>query len=124
MEPVAPFSADVEAPYRLDELLARCNGKVDLAQRVLRTFRAQFGTYIEQCEEAIGNEDLGQLAAVAHKMKGATSSVGAHGLNQLAQSIEASSMEQRFDEVERLVQQLDDDWQRIEEMNVDELMRK
>lgn len=124
MEPIAPFSADVETPYRLDELLARCNGKVELAQRVLRTFRAQFGTYIDQCEEALVNADLGELAAVAHKMKGSTASVGAHGLNQLAQSIEAHSLEQRLDEVERLVQQLDEDWQRIEEIDVDQFMGK
>ena len=71
-----------------DELLARCMGNIEFAERLLTKFQGRLDEDIAELEAAMQAEDLDVVARVAHRIKGASANVAAHDLQKRAGEIE------------------------------------
>lgn len=78
----------VEKPVDIGELLARCLGRVEIAERVLSTFRGTLSADVAVIEESLAAGNAAETASRAHRLKGGALSVAAAELGALAASIE------------------------------------
>ncbi len=74
--------------FNNQELLQRCLGRVDFAARVLDKFRHQLELDVEELEQAVESRNMAAAALAAHRIKGASANVAAHGLRECAAEIE------------------------------------
>jgi HPt (histidine-containing phosphotransfer) domain-containing protein len=103
-----------------DELLARCLGKWDLAQRVLTRFRNQVAGDLLLLQDAVVDGDAGLIAKLAHRIKGAAGNVSARALSDQAAALEDAARQRDWDQIPAHVQSLADErrefeatWQRL-----------
>lgn len=96
-----------------EELLARCMGNIEFAERVLAKFQSSFGQDLESLETELKLENVDTVASVAHRLKGSSASVGAPGLNQYATEIEELGRADRLGEIEQPVLHLRREWSRF-----------
>lgn len=97
------------------ELLTRCLGDLDFAQRVLAKFQSRFDADLEELDRAVEASDLDQVTQVAHRIKGASANVAAHELRQQAASIEELARRQALPEIPVHLQDLHTEWSRFAE---------
>ncbi|MBI1901442.1 MAG: Hpt domain-containing protein [Planctomycetia bacterium] len=93
-------------PVDMQELVARCMGNVEFAERVLAKFRARLDEDLLELEKAVRAEDAPGIARVAHRIKGAAANVAAHGLRERAAGIEERAAAQALADVTRLIDEL------------------
>ena len=90
----------------LEELLDRCMGNLDLAERALQKFQETFPQELEQLESALQIGDVKQLACVAHRIKGISANISAAGVLQAAAKLEelcsAGCMRDVSEQIDRL----------------------
>jgi HPt (histidine-containing phosphotransfer) domain-containing protein len=84
---------DMPAPLDLEELLARCLGRVDLMDRLLANFDETLGPQINQLEEAVQISDPPKIKSIAHRIKGAALTVSARELSKCAERLESSAVD-------------------------------
>jgi PAS domain S-box-containing protein len=65
-------------------------GSVDVLRRVLRQFASQYGDGLADVEQHLARGDLIAAGRVAHSIKGASASIGAIRLPQLAEALETA----------------------------------
>ena len=104
---------NAKPPIDLAELMVRCGDDQDVAREVLRAFTRRGLEDVQTMVQAVvaGSEET---SAAAHRIKGAASTMAAHGLAQIAMEIERSArhdgphLRQRYDdEVRRLEHEMD-----------------
>lgn len=83
-----PLEQPDQAAFNSQELLARCLGRLDFAIRVLNKFQTQLELDLAMLEQAVRNHNRAAAALAAHRIKGASANVAAHGLQQCAAEIE------------------------------------
>jgi len=107
--------APESVPPALDpqELLARCLGNLDFAERVLAKFASRFDADLEALEAAVRSDDADQITLIAHRIKGASANVAAHGLRQQAAGIEELARQQALTEIPAQLAQLRTEWGRF-----------
>ena len=93
-----------------DELLDRCMGNLEFAERVLTKFQDRFGDQLEELESALAQEDAEQVALVAHRLKGESASVAALGLRDRAAEIERLGRANQVSHIPPCLQQLRAEW--------------
>jgi HPt (histidine-containing phosphotransfer) domain-containing protein len=110
---LATDDSTIAAPLELEELLARCVGKIEFAQRVLDRFVASFGDDIDRLERCFHSHELEELARIAHAMKGAAANVAARGLVEQVTRIEDMARSRRLEDFNTCLAQLRDEWVRV-----------
>ncbi len=93
-----------------DALLARCVGREDLVQRVLRAFVDQMSVDIQQLIEACESGDAENTGKLAHRIKGASSNAEAEAVRALAEEVESLSKENRLDEAKSQIAKMETHW--------------
>lgn len=73
---------------QLDQLVNRCLGNINFAQRVMTKFTGRLEDDIEELKDAMRGDSLPDVARLAHRLKGASANVAAEGLRKLAEEIE------------------------------------
>lgn len=96
-----------------EELLARCMGNIEFAERVLDKFQNSFGQDLDNLEMELNSENAETVTTVAHRLKGASASVGAPGLCQWAGEIEQLGRADRLAEARQPVHHLRREWSRF-----------
>ena len=81
------------------ELMARCMGNLEFAQRILAKFQDRFDQDLAELEQALLAEDGAQIQSIAHRIKGASANVAAHGLRRLAGGIEELAHQRSISEI-------------------------
>lgn len=81
----------VSAPLDLAQLGSMAAGDAQFVRQLCDTFVASGGEIIAGLERALTADDRAGLAAMAHKLKGASASIYAHGLASLAAELEANA---------------------------------
>jgi HPt (histidine-containing phosphotransfer) domain-containing protein len=94
-------SADI---LDVDGLLRRCNGKLELAERLLGKFHDRLDGELQKIEDSVESCDLKRTATLAHALKGSSSNLSAERIRQAATDLEQVA---RTDDVEDLYQFLD-----------------
>ena len=96
-----------------EQLLARCLGNIEFAERVLERFQTSFGEDLAELERSLEMNDADRVASVAHRLKGASANVSAPMLSRWAAEIEELSREASLSVVAPHVERLRDEWSRF-----------
>ena len=97
----------------VDELLARCMGNIDIAERILSKFQTCFSVDLTELEKGVDEHDVSSITLLAHRLKGASANVSAPALYELASEIEKLGRADRISEIPPGVQQLRTEWTRF-----------
>jgi len=79
------------------QLLERCVGNLDIADRLLAKFDDQLSEELPQLRQLLRIENVDELARRAHSLKGAAATVGAPALRAAAADVETLARESRLD---------------------------
>lgn len=109
-----PTARDVTV-LDVEELLGRCMGNIQLAERVVAKFLQGFGAEVAQIEEGLAAEDAEQVVRLAHRLKGTAANVSALGLREQMAEIEMLGRQQRISEIPARLERLRSEWVRFEE---------
>ena len=108
-----PLFDQDKAVFDAEELLARCLGKIELAERVLAAFHSRFDLDLSELREAVRSEDAEAVARVAHRLKGASANVAAEELRTRAAGIEQLARCGGLPEVPGHLEELRSEWTRF-----------
>ena len=72
----------------LPQLLGRCLGNLDLAERCLVRFEQRLRADLEEVERTVDAQDYAALTQVAHRVKGSAATVSAISLADAAAALE------------------------------------
>ncbi|MDX1944215.1 MAG: Hpt domain-containing protein [Pirellulaceae bacterium] len=84
----APERAGANVPLDMNQLVYRCLGRIELAERLLASFESRFPDTLAQIEECRFTEDRENLARLVHQLKGSAANVSAPALHGVAMRIE------------------------------------
>jgi HPt (histidine-containing phosphotransfer) domain-containing protein len=87
------------SPFNFQELLSRCLGNIEFAERLLTKFESRFDVDLEELEKAIDAEDVEAVASIAHRLKGASATAAADGIRQEAAEIEGLARSRHVGEI-------------------------
>lgn len=98
-------------PIDVSSVLARCLNDASIVGKLLEKFRAHGPDMLSRISLALASKDSGQLAHLAHSFKGASATVSADRLRDLAAQLEAAgrrpeSLEQLAGMVEQMQSEL------------------
>jgi HPt (histidine-containing phosphotransfer) domain-containing protein len=111
----ASAPARPDKPVDVEDLLGRCLGRIDLAERVLQRFQNVLEDDLQQLEAAVRATNTDEIAHVAHRIKGASLAVSAYTLTDCAQNIEASATARRLEEIPVQLTKLKQERSRVNE---------
>ncbi len=101
----APDTAVDGSVFDVQDLLQRTGGDVSIAREIVQLFIAQFPELSARARRALEAGDVREAASVAHRLKGAASTLGARRLAQQARAAEecwSQAREDARDGLERL----------------------
>lgn len=107
--------SDTPITLDMDELVERCLGNLEFAERVLARFQQGFVGDLAELEEAVAAQDAAKVARLAHRLKGAAANVAAHGIRDRARAIESLARQPALDEVPQHLSALRAQWVRFSE---------
>jgi HPt (histidine-containing phosphotransfer) domain-containing protein len=81
------------------ELLERCLGNLEFAERVLAKFQSRFDDDLTELEKALDVQDTEAVARVAHRLKGASATAAANGICHQAAEIETLARNKSVEEI-------------------------
>ena len=97
-------------PLKHEELLARCLGNLEFAERVLSTLQQGFADDLSVLEQHCGLGDPDNMARLAHRMKGASANAAAPRLHAETARIEDLARTERAQEIPRQIERLKQEW--------------
>lgn len=100
----------------VDDLLARCLGNVEFAERILGKFQERCDEDVAALERAVFDCDSEAVARLAHRLKGASANASALGLRRHASEIERAARHDAFDDVPASMESLKQEWTRFSEV--------
>ncbi len=74
--------------FDFQELLERCLGNLQFAERVLAKFQSRFDDDLLELDQALEANDSEAIARIAHRLKGASATAAANGIRHQAAEIE------------------------------------
>ncbi|HEX3722054.1 MAG TPA: Hpt domain-containing protein, partial [Nitrolancea sp.] len=93
--------ADVDELVAFDreELLHRCMGSLELAERLLNRFEQRFPLEMGEIETSWKAGDASTLARITHRLKGAAANIAAPSLRVALQTVEDGARAQRLETI-------------------------
>lgn len=79
---------DAKLDFRKEEALERLGDDEDLLRMLIETFLTEWPSYLQALKDAMGQPTALDLKKAAHRVKGASSTIGVEGLRSLAKKIE------------------------------------
>jgi CheY-like chemotaxis protein len=99
-------------PIDYPRLLEQWNGKSKFVEKILQTFNVEAKSDLGAIEQALAQQDAGQLAGCAHRLKGAAATIGAEAMRQEAALLEALGREGRLGDAPARVKKLAVEYER------------
>jgi HPt (histidine-containing phosphotransfer) domain-containing protein len=112
------LSTPESSPIDVRELLERCMGNIELAERVLAKVESQFEADIAELERAYAERNGKLMAGIAHRLKGSSSNVAAHDLQRCAAEIEELARRESLVEFPAQLEKLRGEWSRIKNASI------
>jgi signal transduction histidine kinase/DNA-binding response OmpR family regulator len=102
----SPPTAPARNPVDMDELRALVGEDRDFMSELCETFVTSSSRIVEELERALSAGDRAVVSAMAHKLKGGSTSICAHELAKLAATLEKDAKEKPMPELVRSVHSL------------------
>jgi len=90
-------------PVDLDQLRTIVGDDQDFMNELCETFVSSSSHIVQELERALSSGDRASLSAMAHKLKGGSSSICAHELAKMAASLEKDAKEKPISELQQAV---------------------
>jgi HPt (histidine-containing phosphotransfer) domain-containing protein len=110
-------------PLDWELLVRRCLGRIDLAERLLKSFESRFPAELAQIEECLGNGNPADLARLVHQVKGAAANVSAMDLYHLMSQLELAVRADQRDAARAYVAEAHHAWDRYLEFQCTSIHR-
>jgi HPt (histidine-containing phosphotransfer) domain-containing protein len=78
----------VDRPYDMEQLVRRCMGKIELAERLLNSFESRFPEDLSKIEDSLREYDSPTASRMVHQLKGAAANVSAPDLYKMLARLE------------------------------------
>jgi HPt (histidine-containing phosphotransfer) domain-containing protein len=100
-------------PLAYDQLLERCLGNVEFAERILARFLSKFDEDFARLEEGVaaGNEQA--VASTAHRLKGSSANVAAADLARVMSEIEQLGRQGDWTQIAARLDEVRREWTRL-----------
>jgi HPt (histidine-containing phosphotransfer) domain-containing protein len=108
MQPQMPGEAQLVLDA--DDLMGRCLGNLEFAERILAMFQTRFGEDLGELERMLAAGDAESVAYLSHRLKGAAANAAAPSLKTLAAEIEQLARARSLDGVQRRLDDLRHEW--------------
>jgi HPt (histidine-containing phosphotransfer) domain-containing protein len=105
-----PAVAGGELPLDLQQLVHRCMGRIDLAERLLNSFENRFPTDLAQVEQCLAEGDPAKLARICHQLKGAAANISAPQLHSVMSRMEQAVRDGQNDNANRCLHEAQEAW--------------
>jgi two-component system sensor histidine kinase/response regulator len=96
-----------------EDLMARCLGNLEFAERVLAMFQQRGNVDLAELEQAVAAEDIETVTRIAHRLKGASANVAAPGLRATAAEIEQAARQRSVEEIPAHLAEFRREWERF-----------
>ncbi|MBA4020587.1 MAG: hypothetical protein C0483_25800 [Pirellula sp.] len=115
--PRLPCAADARSclPLDFDQLLRRCMGRVELAERLLASFQERLPIEVAQIHECLAASDAVRLTRLVHQFKGTTANVSAPELHGIAVRMEQAAQAGQTETVACCLTEVAQAWQRFQQ---------
>ncbi len=100
-------------PLDVEDLLVRCLGNAEFAERILAKFQERCGQDLAELEAAMVAGDTAKVGKLAHRLKGASANVSALGMQTLAAKMEQAVHQGSMEELLADLEDLKDEWNRF-----------
>jgi HPt (histidine-containing phosphotransfer) domain-containing protein len=90
--------AAADHPLDMAELVERCLGSVELAQRLVASFRLRMSEGLTELERPLQAGDAAAAAKIAHLLKGSAANVSADRLQRLLACVEEFARDNQIEE--------------------------
>ncbi len=100
-------------PLDVEDLLARCLGNTEFAQRVVAKFQERCGQDLAELDQAAAAGDTAKVGNLAHRLKGASANVSATGMKMLAAKMEQAVQQDSLEEILADLEDLKVEWNRF-----------
>ena len=97
-----------------DELVRRCGGIAEVAERVLKKFLDKSGRYLQDIENAVSKANAEELTAQSHKLKGVAANLAAHTVRDTAEELERLGRAGGLSDAPKLLEKLHADLKAFE----------
>ena len=94
----------------LDQLLVRCMGNLDFAERILQIFQERFDADLDELDRLLASGDAAGLTGLAHRLKGASANAAAPALHTRVAQIEQLARQESLDAVRPCLVDLRREW--------------
>jgi HPt (histidine-containing phosphotransfer) domain-containing protein len=94
----------------LDDLMTRCLGNLEFADRILTVFQSRFESDLSELEHAVQLGDVERVERIAHRLKGACANAAASGLAERATNLWNAAHEGQVKSVRECFSALQDEW--------------
>ena len=102
-------------PLDFDQLVRRCMGRVELAERLLASFHERLPIEVAQIQECLTACDVVRLARLTHQFKGTTANVSAQELHGIAVRMEHAARAGDCEAVAGCLTEVAAAWQRFQQ---------
>jgi HPt (histidine-containing phosphotransfer) domain-containing protein len=114
-KPAVRDAAGDNPPLNFDQLVMRCMGRLELAQRLLTSFERRFPIELSQIEQCLETGDLPAFVRQTHQLKGASANVSAPALHAILKRIEEAGRVEQLEEVAAGLAELRGAWSEFQQ---------
>ena len=101
------------SPLDYGQLLERCLGNAEFAQRILAKFTQKFVEDLERLEQSMAAGDEEAVGLLAHRLKGSAANVAAPALANLFDEIEQHSRQGGMPGIAERIAAVHEEWARF-----------
>jgi ammonium transporter, Amt family len=106
-----------DRPYDMEQLVRRCMGKIELAERLLKSFESRFPEDLSKIEESLRGCDSPTASRMVHQLKGAAANVSAPDLYKMLAQLEEVVRGGQYEEAADCVEEIQQKWIRYANSN-------
>jgi HPt (histidine-containing phosphotransfer) domain-containing protein len=106
MDSVRTLHRSVDMPIDWNDLLARCLGRIDIVDRIVRKFQTTLQADLVHLELAVRTENSAAVAQITHRLKGACLAVAAYELRDCAHALEDCATTHNLHDLPRCLAEL------------------
>lgn len=102
-------------PVNLEQLVRRCMGRIELAERLLKSFETRFPDDLAKIEDCLLCDDANGLSRLVHQLKGAAANISAPELYAILARMEQAVRSEQPAVVHDCLQEIHQAWDRFQE---------
>lgn len=115
-----PVTSNRDNPFDLPQLVRRCMGRIELAERLLASFESRFPDDLCKVEDCLAADDAAELPRLVHQMKGAAANVSATSLYDILSRMEQAVRQQQRDAASHCLGEVQEAWNRYQQFKSSE----